>query len=40
MTVTFAAIISTSLITKLAIFGAVAAVAWWLMDALATGKPR
>jgi tight adherence protein C len=40
MTVTLAAIISTSLITKLAIFGAVAAVAWWLMDALATGKPR
>jgi tight adherence protein C len=40
MTVTFAAIISTSLITKLAIFGAVTAVAWWLMDALATGKPR
>jgi tight adherence protein C len=36
----FAAVISTSLVTKLAIFGAVAAVAWWLMDALATGKPR
>jgi tight adherence protein C len=40
MTVTLAAIISTSLITKLAVFGAVAAVAWWLMDALASGKPR
>jgi len=35
-----AAVISTSLITKLAIFGAVAAVAWWLMDTLASGKPR
>jgi tight adherence protein C len=40
MPVTFAAVISTSLITKLAIFGAVTAVAWWLMDVLARGKPR
>jgi tight adherence protein C len=40
MLLPIAAVISTSLITKLAIFGAVTAVAWWLMDVLARGKPR
>ena len=40
MTVFLAAIISTTLMTKLAIFGATAAGAWWLMELLAAGKPR
>lgn len=35
-----ASLISMDLLTKLAIFGAVAAGAWWLMELLATGKPR
>jgi tight adherence protein C len=35
-----AALISTDLLTKLAIFGAVAAGAWWLLELLAAGKPR
>lgn len=35
-----AALISTDLMTKLAIFGAVACGAWWLLEILAKGKPR
>jgi tight adherence protein C len=35
-----AGIISQSTITQLAIFGAVAATVWWLMDAMARRKPR
>ena len=37
---TLAAIISTPLLTKLAIFGAVACGAWLLLDLLSKGKPR
>src|SRR5688572_20839269 len=37
---TLAAIISTELLTKLAIFGAVACAAWFLLEMLAAGKPR
>ncbi len=33
-------LISSDLMTKLAIFGAVACGAWWLLELLATGKPR
>ena len=40
MTITLAALISTTLMTKLAIFGATAAGAWWLLELLAAGKPR
>ena len=35
-----AALISSDLMTKLAIFGAVACGAWWLLEILAAGKPR
>ena len=35
-----AQLISADLLTKLAIFGAVACAAWWLMELLSTGKPR
>ena len=35
-----AALISTDLMTKLAIFGAVACGVWWLLEILAKGKPR
>jgi tight adherence protein C len=35
-----ATLISTDLMTKLAIFGAVAAGAWWALELMATGKPR
>jgi len=35
-----ASLISSDLVVKLAIFGAVAAGAWWLLEMLATGKPR
>jgi tight adherence protein C len=35
-----AALISTELLTKLAIFGGVAAGAWLLLEIIATGKPR
>ena len=35
-----AALISSDLLTKLAIFGAVACGAWWLLELLAAGKPR
>ena len=35
-----ASLISTDLLTKLAIFGAVAAGAWLLLELLAAGKPR
>jgi tight adherence protein C len=35
-----AALISTDLMTKLAIFGAVAAGAWMMLEIVATGKPR
>jgi tight adherence protein C len=38
--ITFAAIISTELLTKCAIFGAVACGAWLLMELLAKSKPR
>jgi tight adherence protein C len=34
------ALISSDLMTKLAIFGAVACGVWWLLELLATGKPR
>jgi tight adherence protein C len=34
------ALISTDLMTKLAIFGAVACGVWWLLEILAKGKPR
>jgi tight adherence protein C len=40
MPVIFAEIISHSTITQLAIFGAVAATAWWMMDVMARRKPR
>jgi tight adherence protein C len=41
MTLIFAAaLISTDLMTKLAIFGAVAVGAWMLLELVATGKPR
>jgi tight adherence protein C len=40
MTVTLAAIISATLVTKLAIFVGVAAAAWMLLEMLAAGKPR
>lgn len=40
MTLPLAALISTAMITKLAIFGAAAAGAWWLLELLAAGKPR
>ena len=33
-------LISADLMTKLAIFGAVACGAWWLLELLAKGKPR
>ena len=39
-TIIAASLISTDLLTKLAIFGAVACGAWWLLELLATGKPR
>jgi tight adherence protein C len=35
-----AALISSALLTKLAIFGCVAVVVWWALDLVATGKPR
>jgi len=34
------ALISSALLTKLAIFGTVACGVWWLLELLATGKPR
>lgn len=34
------ALVSTDLMTKLAIFGAVACGVWWLLEILAKGKPR
>ena len=40
MTVILAAIISTSLLTKLAIFGAATAGVWFLLDLLSPGRPR
>ncbi|RIK78186.1 MAG: secretion protein [Planctomycetota bacterium] len=40
MNVLLAGIISHSLVTQLAIFGATAAVAWWVLDAMARRKPR
>ena len=39
-TILAASLISTDLLTKLAIFGAVACGVWWLLELLATGKPR
>jgi tight adherence protein C len=39
-TIFAAAVVSVELLTKLAIFGAVACVAWLLLDLLAKGKPR
>jgi len=39
-TILAASLISTDLLTKLAIFGAVACGAWWMLELLATGKPR
>jgi tight adherence protein C len=40
MLVTFAALISTALLTKLAIFIGVAAGAWWMLELMSKGKPR
>jgi hypothetical protein len=40
MNVIFAAIMSQSMVTQLAIFGSVAAVAWWLLDTFSRRKPR
>ena len=40
MTLVFAAVISTPLLIKIAIFGAVACGAWLLLDLLSKGKPR
>jgi tight adherence protein C len=40
MTLTFAALISTPLLVKLAMFGAVAAGAWFLLELLARGNSR
>jgi tight adherence protein C len=39
-TILAASLISADLLTKLAIFGAVACGVWWLLELLATGKPR
>ena len=39
-TILAASLISTDLMVKLAIFGAVAAGAWWLLELLAASKPR
>ena len=39
-TILAASLISTDLLTKLAIFGAVACGVWWMLELLATGKPR
>lgn len=36
----FASIVSQSTVTQFAIFGATAAVAWWLLDLVAQSKPR
>ena len=40
MPIYFAAIMSTSMVTQLAIFIATAATAWWLLDLVARRKPR
>jgi tight adherence protein C len=40
MHLTFAGIISQTTITQIAIFGAFAAVAWWILDLMARQKPR
>jgi tight adherence protein C len=39
-TILAASLISADLLTQLAIFGAVAIGVWWLLELLATGKPR
>lgn len=40
MALTIAAIVTQSLVTQFAIFGATAAVAWWVLDTMARRKPR
>ncbi len=40
MNVIFAAIMSQTMVTQLAIFGGVAAAAWWLLDMFSRRKPR
>ena len=40
MHLTFAGIISQSTVTQIAIFGAFAAVAWWILDLVSRQKPR
>jgi tight adherence protein C len=40
MHLTFAGIVSQSTITQIAIFGAFAAVAWWVLDLMSRQKPR
>ena len=36
----FAAIVSHSTVTQIAIFGATAAIVWWILDSFARQKPR
>jgi tight adherence protein C len=40
MQLTFAGIISQTTITQVAVFGAIAAVAWWILDLMSRQKPR
>jgi tight adherence protein C len=40
MNATFAAIMSSTTVTQLAIFGATAAAAWWVLESMARRKPR
>jgi tight adherence protein C len=40
MNAPLAAILSTSMVTQIAIFGAVAAVAWWILEFMSRRKPR
>lgn len=40
MDLLLAALVSQSTITQMAVFGAVAAVAWWALDAMSRSKPR
>jgi tight adherence protein C len=37
---TLAALVSQSTVTQMAVFGAVAAVAWWVLDTMSRSKPR
>jgi tight adherence protein C len=40
MPLLFAALVSQTVITQAAVFGAVALVAWWVLDSMSRGKPR